>query len=114
MAMPSERRLTVCLALVAAAAGSAGCSPVWSVDPVLLDDPLGASARHTLVAQIYDPEAAAHPDPNPVTRFDGYKANNSLQDYRLTVLQRQNIRTFSVTNSSQFTGGGGGGGGGGQ
>jgi hypothetical protein len=106
------------MGIVVAAAGVTGCSPVWSVDPVMLEDPLGASAKHTLVAQIYDPEAAAHPDPEPVTRFDPYKANNTLQDYRLTVLQRQNIRTFSVTNSSLFsgggTGGGGGGGGGGQ
>lgn len=101
----------LCVPILAGGLGMSGCSQVWTVDPVFLDDPVGASAKHTLVAQIYDPQTAAHPDRNPVTRFDPYKANNTLQDYRLTVLQRQNIRTLSVTNSSLFAGGGGGGGG---
>ena len=111
MAIRRMSRKSIRWTALAGVTALAGCAEVWSVDPVLLDDPLGASVRNTLVAQLYDPEAAAHPDPNPVTRFDPYKANNTLQDYRLTVLQRQNIRTFNVTNSSQFTGGGGGGGG---
>lgn len=99
------------LAMLALGLATSACSPVWSVDPVLLDDPLGASVKHTLVAQMYDPEAAAHPDPDPVMRFDPYKANNTLQDYRLTAQQRENIRSFNVTNNTAVGGGGGGGGG---
>lgn len=87
----------------------AGCSSAWSVDPVMLKQPLGASVRHTLVAQLYDPYAAAYPDPEPVRRFDGYRANNTLQGYRLTSGQATHL---SVPNYSLSVGNVGGGGGG--
>lgn len=91
----------------------AGCSGVWSVDPVMLKEPLGASVKHMLVAQYYDPVAAAYPDPEPVTRLDGYRANNALQAYRLTTGQQTHL---TVPNYSLSVGGLGGaqGGGGGQ
>lgn len=94
--------------LLAMAVGTAGCSRAWDIDPVLLDDPLGASVKHTLVAQLYDPASAEAPAPDPVRRLDPYKANNTLMTYRLTGRQLENIQTFNVSNSSVFSGGGGG------
>lgn len=45
----------------------------------------GNSVNQMVQGQIYDPEAAAFPDPEPPMTMDGIKADNALNNYHKDV-----------------------------
>lgn len=61
---------------------SVGCS---SHGLESVEEDFGNSVHLMVQGQIYDPDAAAFPDPEPPTTMDGIKAGNALDAYHKDV-----------------------------
>lgn len=59
-----------------------GCN---TADPLRVEEDFGNSVHQMVQGQIYDPNAALFPDPEPPMTLDGIKAGNSLEAYRKEV-----------------------------
>lgn len=66
--------ISTLLACIAITTGCAGTSRA--------DSEFGDAVRQVMAAQVYDPNAAANPDPAAVVGGDPDRLNNSLDGYR--------------------------------
>ena len=85
-------KATHATAAIGMALGLSGCI----IDPTHVEDDFGNSVRQMVAAQIYDPEAATMPDPEPPLLVDGVAASQSVIGYREDA--KREDRTASSTD----------------
>jgi hypothetical protein len=66
----------------------AGCN---TSDPLRVEEDFGNSVHQMVQGQIYDPNAALFPDPEPPMTSDGIRAGNALESYRKEVGSPQEV-----------------------
>ncbi len=75
-------------AVICAVAITAGCSR----QPTVPDVKFGESVRSVMNSQIYDFEAAIHPNPDAIEGSDPYRLDAALNVHRTDVAEPQEIR----------------------
>ncbi len=60
--------------------------------PTLSERNYGVSVRQMVRAQIYDPEAAANPSPDPVNVRDGKLGRQIIETYRADVAAPEHVK----------------------
>lgn len=66
--------------------------------PTLSERNYGVSVRQMIRAQIYDPEAAANPSPDPVNVRDGKLGSRIIEAYRGDVAAPQEVKQDITIN----------------
>lgn len=66
--------------------------------PTLSERNYGVSVRQMVRAQIYDPEAAANPSPDPVNVRDGKLGRQIIEAYRADVAAPQEVKQDITIN----------------
>ncbi len=79
--------ILTCSLLVAAVLAS-GCSRL----PTIPDAEFGEAVRNVMESQIYDHEAAIHPNPNAIEGSDPDRLDAALNAYREDVTQPQEVQ----------------------
>lgn len=92
MMRPDNRLCSIALGTLVTLGG--GCA----TEPTVSEQQFGSSVRQMIRAQLYDPAAAEHPSPDPVTGLDGQQAQQALAKHRQTVGQPDEVRDEIIVN----------------